>query len=63
MARAGMVPASGLRLRAEWSDMDAAVRRPEARPSPEPPGCQCGAVLRGFGAHRVSTVRAAHSSP
>ncbi|MGI6207896.1 MAG: hydrogenase formation protein HypD [Anaerolineae bacterium] len=44
----GMVPASGLRLRAEWSDMDAAVRFAlEARPSPEPPGCQCGAVLRG----------------
>jgi len=44
----GEIPASGLRIRDEYSQFDAKKRFAlELKPVPEPPGCQCGAVLRG----------------
>ena len=44
----GVIPASGLALRAEFASRDAARRFPLAvTPSREPPGCRCGEVLRG----------------
>jgi hydrogenase expression/formation protein HypD len=44
----GVIPGSGLALRAEFADMDASVRF-EVEPGipREPPGCRCGEVLRG----------------
>ncbi|MGQ9598892.1 MAG: hydrogenase formation protein HypD [Anaerolineae bacterium] len=44
----GPVPASGLSIRPEFAEFDAA-RRFEVHPSPtrEPKGCRCGDVLRG----------------
>jgi hydrogenase expression/formation protein HypD len=44
----GSIPASGLSIRGEFEDFDAAVRFPvEVGPAVEPPGCRCGEVLRG----------------
>ncbi len=44
----GEIPASGLALRAEFAQRDAARRFPVAvAPVGEPPGCRCGEVLRG----------------
>ena len=44
----GVIPGSGLALREEFADVDAARRFPvEAGPSLEPQGCRCGEVLRG----------------
>jgi len=44
----GIVPDSGLSLRKEWAQRDAARRFPVAvEPAKEPPGCRCGEVLRG----------------
>jgi len=44
----GLIPGSGLRLRAELADHDAAVRFPVDAGEPlEPAGCRCGDVLRG----------------
>ena len=44
----GVIPGSGLALREEFADADAA-RRFAVDPGPtlEPPGCRCGEVLRG----------------
>jgi hydrogenase expression/formation protein HypD len=44
----GMIPSSGLRIRPEYSEFDAALRFPvEIEPTLEPAGCVCGSVLRG----------------
>ena len=44
----GVIPGSGLRLRAAFADADAAQRFPvDPEPSLEPAGCRCGEVLRG----------------
>lgn len=44
----GVIPGSGLRLRATFADFDAAVRFDvEPDETREPPGCRCGEVLRG----------------
>jgi hydrogenase expression/formation protein HypD len=44
----GTIPASGLVLRPEYGEFDAAKRLDiEAAPSPEPRGCLCGRILRG----------------
>ncbi len=44
----GEIPASGLRIRDEYEQFDAARRFGLAlAPVPEPPGCECGAILRG----------------
>jgi hydrogenase expression/formation protein HypD len=44
----GVIPSSGLGLRPEFADHDAAVRLPvDPGESLEPPGCRCGEVLRG----------------
>ena len=44
----GVIPGSGLALRAEFADHDAAVRFPVDAGEPlEPAGCRCGEVLRG----------------
>ncbi len=44
----GEIPASGLRTRDSYARFDAQKRFAlELKPVPEPPGCQCGAVLRG----------------
>ncbi len=44
----GLIPASGLNLRADFAHRDAARRFPiVVAPSREPPGCRCGDVLRG----------------
>jgi len=45
----GIIPASGMDLRAEYRQFDAKARFavPDV-PSREPPGCRCGEVLRGI---------------
>ena len=44
----GVIPGSGLALRGEYADADAALRFPvELEPPLEPAGCRCGEVLRG----------------
>jgi hydrogenase expression/formation protein HypD len=44
----GVIPGSGLTLRREYADADAAVRFPvRLEPPLEPAGCRCGEVLRG----------------
>jgi hydrogenase expression/formation protein HypD len=45
----GTIPGSGLDLRAEFEQYDAAKRYdlPEVD-APDPPGCKCGEVLKGF---------------
>jgi hydrogenase expression/formation protein HypD len=44
----GVIPGSGLALRPEYADVDAALRFPvEVEPPLEPAGCRCGEVLRG----------------
>ena len=44
----GVLPRSGLKLRAAYRELDAALRFPEEVPRDrEFPGCLCGAVLRG----------------
>jgi hydrogenase expression/formation protein HypD len=44
----GVIPGSGLALREEFADVDAARRfAVDPGPSLEPPGCRCGEVLRG----------------
>ncbi len=44
----GMMPDSGLRLREKYRDFDAEARFAlDLQAAPEPPGCECGAVLRG----------------
>jgi hydrogenase expression/formation protein HypD len=44
----GVIPGSGLRLREEFSDADAALRFPvDPGTTLEPAGCRCGEVLRG----------------
>ena len=44
-----MIPQSGLGLRPEFAEYDAARRYglPEVD-APDPPGCKCGEVLKGF---------------
>lgn len=45
----GRVPDSGLTLRPEYADFDAALAFPvDPGPSHEPAGCRCGDVLRGI---------------
>lgn len=45
----GPIPYSGLRLKREFADFDAEERFPMlARPVPENPACECGAILRGL---------------
>jgi hydrogenase expression/formation protein HypD len=45
----GVIPDSGLSLRKEYSDFDAAVRFPVSPPEPrEAIGCRCGELLRGL---------------
>ena len=44
----GMLPSSGLRLRDAYLDFDAQARFGlDLQPVPEPPGCECGAILCG----------------
>ncbi len=44
----GVIPASALALRGEWSRFDTASRFGlEAHEVPEPPGCRCGEILVG----------------
>ena len=44
----GEIPASGLRIREDYAQFDTQKRFSlELKPVPEPPGCDCGAVLRG----------------
>ncbi len=44
----GKIPASGLALRKEYTDMDAVSRLElEIKKAPEPPGCACGEILTG----------------
>jgi hydrogenase expression/formation protein HypD len=43
----GSIPASGLALRSEWYDHDAAAIPVELPAPVEPAGCRCGDVLRG----------------
>ena len=43
----GLVPQSGLKLRDEYRDWDAAQIPVEVEPTREHPGCRCGEVLRG----------------
>jgi hydrogenase expression/formation protein HypD len=44
----GAIPASGLRIRGEYTAFDAASVFPvDVAPAREPPGCLCGEVLRG----------------
>lgn len=44
----GVIPASGLQLRAEYAEYDASKRFDlEIEPTVEPRGCRCGDVLRG----------------
>ena len=44
----GIIPGSGLALREEFADVDAARRfAVDSGPSLEPAGCRCGEVLRG----------------
>ncbi|HFQ95172.1 MAG TPA: hydrogenase formation protein HypD, partial [Anaerolineae bacterium] len=45
----GVLPASGMGVRAAWREFDAQARfiLPDV-PSREPPGCRCGEVLRGI---------------
>lgn len=45
----GVLPDSGLKLRAEYADMDAEVAIPEAVPRQlaDPRACECGSILRG----------------
>jgi hydrogenase expression/formation protein HypD len=44
----GMIPGSGLKIRAAFADWDAEKRLPvEVEPVREPKGCRCGDVLRG----------------
>ena len=52
----GVIPGSGLGLRAEFADYDAALRFPvDTGESLEPVGCRCGEVLRGR--HRPGGLR------
>jgi len=45
----GVIPGTGLKLRAPYARFDATVRVPVKPPeSRETPGCQCGQVLRGI---------------
>ena len=45
----GRIPGSGLGLRAGFGDHDAAKRHDlPGADAPDPPGCRCGDVLRGF---------------
>ena len=49
----GMIPASGLGIRAEYADMDALQRLGvEVREVPKIPGCRCGEVLKGIATPR-----------
>ena len=44
-----MIPASGLEIRDEYADFDAARKFPVTPPEPrEPKGCRCGELLRGL---------------
>lgn len=46
----GVIPGSGVKIRAQFAQFDAAVRFREvmaAVPPPRPTGCRCGEVLRG----------------
>jgi hydrogenase expression/formation protein HypD len=45
----GVIPASGLAIRDEYADFDAARKFPVTPPEPrEPKGCRCGELLRGL---------------
>lgn len=46
----GVIPGSGLKLRAKYEDFDAArfLASVEIPPTKEPVGCQCGEILRGI---------------
>ena len=44
----GEIPASGLQIREQYRKFDALTRfQLDLPPVPEPPGCECGAILRG----------------
>ena len=45
----GVIPGSGLDVRADYAEFDAARRFPVSPPEPvEAPGCRCGELLRGL---------------
>ena len=45
----GVIPGSGLEIRDEYADFDAARKFPVTPPQPrEAPGCRCGELLRGL---------------
>ncbi len=44
----GQIPVSGLQIREKYGQFDAQRRfQLDLQPVPEPPGCECGAILRG----------------
>lgn len=45
----GVIPASGLKLKDQYSSFDAVLKLPVEPPPPvEPKGCRCGEILRGL---------------
>jgi len=60
----GAIPKSGLALREEFRDFDAALLYPvDIEPSPEPEGCSCGEVLRGIFSPRECPLFASVCTP
>ena len=60
----GPIPKSGLALREEYRNFDAASLYPvETEPSPEPAGCSCGEVLRGVFSPRDCPLFATMCTP
>lgn len=60
----GVIPGSGLSLRPEYSDADAALRFPlDLEPPLEPAGCRCGEVLRGVTDPAECALFAARCTP
>jgi hydrogenase expression/formation protein HypD len=60
----GVIQGSGMSLRPEYSDADAALRFPvDAEPAPEPAGCRCGEVLRGVTDPAECALFAARCTP
>jgi hydrogenase expression/formation protein HypD len=61
----GLIPGSGLKLRAKYSDYDAEIKfRLEIKPgSVDLPGCRCGEVLRGLISPRQCSLFAKKCNP
>jgi hydrogenase expression/formation protein HypD len=60
----GPIPGSGLRIRDEFADYDAARKLPViVEPAREPAGCRCGEILKGKLAPRVCPLFGASCTP